>query len=95
MEELEPAATLEVDAVGIGGEAGEGGSSAGGGRSGRSRPSSKHFLRAAISWRRATFSEREEPSSERIASIRRSRSAMSPSRVVMYSVGDVSQQKGK
>lgn len=31
------------------------------------------------------FSERELPSSERIASIRRSRSAMSPSRVVMYS----------
>jgi hypothetical protein len=31
------------------------------------------------------FSERELPSSERIASIKRSRSAMSPSRVVMYS----------
>lgn len=31
------------------------------------------------------FSERELPSSERIASIRRSRSAMSPSRVVIYS----------
>lgn len=61
------------------------GSSAGGGRSGGWRESRRQRLRAEISWRRAVFSERELPSSERIASIRRSRSAMSPSRVVMYS----------
>lgn len=72
--------------VGVGGgDAGTGGSSAGGGRSGSARPSRRYFLRAAISWRRAMFSDLEEPSSERMASIRRSRSAMSPSRVVMYS----------
>lgn len=80
--------TTGEDAAGMGvrgGEAGTGGSSAGGGRSGRARPSRRHFLRAEISWRRAIFSDLEEPSSERMASIRRSRSAMSPSRVVMYS----------
>lgn len=60
-------------------------SSAGGGRSGEWRESRRQRLRADISWRRAVFSERELPSSERIASIRRSRSAMSPSSVVMYS----------
>lgn len=85
IEELELLATaLEVDA--IGGEAGDGRSSAGGGRSGSPRPSSRHFLRAEISCRRAMFSDLEEPSSERIASMRRSRSAISPSRVVMYSL---------
>ena len=66
------------------------GRGAGGGRlrEGRSAvpPSSKTFLRAAISWRRARFSDWVEPSSERIASRRRSRSAISPSRVEMYSM---------
>lgn len=75
--------------VGAGERGGERGgpdwSSAGGGRSGAWRDSRRQRLRAEISWRRAVFSEWELPSSERIASIRRSRSAMSPSRVVMYS----------
>ena len=72
--------------VGVcGGDTGTGGSSAGGGRSGRARPSRRHFLSAVISWRRAMFSDLDEPSSDRMASIRRSRSAMSPSSVVMYS----------
>lgn len=68
-----------VDDVGVG-------SSAGGGRSGSwPRDSRRQRLRAVISCRSAMFSEREEPSSLRMASMRWSRSAISPSRVVMYS----------
>jgi len=67
------------------------GRGAGGGRlsmgaSSTPRPSRRVFLRVAISWRRARFSDWVEPSSERMASRRRSRSAMSPSRVDIYSV---------
>jgi len=50
------------------------------------RPERRATLRASISWRRATFSDLEDPNSERIASRMRSRSAMSPSRVVIYSI---------
>ena len=80
---------LELDeAVG----AGERG--AGGGRTGWAeasaasspRPARRLRLRAAISWRRATFSDLDEPSSERMAEIRESRSEMSASRVDMYSI---------
>lgn len=62
---------------------------AGGGRTGASAvplPARRFFLRAAISWRRATFSDFEEPSSERMAEMRASRSDMSASRVEMYSI---------
>ena len=75
------------------------GRGAGGGRlrEGRSvvPPSSKTFLRAAISWRKARFSDCVEPSSERIASSRRSRSAISPSRVEMYSIVRLANVKEK
>jgi hypothetical protein len=50
------------------------------------RPANKLRLSAATSWRRATFSDLEEPSSERMAEMRASRSEMSASRVDMYSV---------
>jgi hypothetical protein len=67
-------------------------SGAGGGRATSSipsdepRPVSKLRLSAATSCRRATFSDLEEPSSERMAEMRASRSDMSASRVDMYSV---------
>jgi hypothetical protein len=71
----------EVDAeIGIG---------LGGGRTGeleRPAPPRRAFLSALISCCSATFSDFVEPSSTRIASIRRSRSATSPSSVVIYSV---------
>jgi hypothetical protein len=60
----------------------------GGGRTGESAcPASERraFLSAFISCWRAAFSDRVEPSSVRMASMSRSRSATSPSRVVMYS----------
>lgn len=66
----------------------------GGGRTGVSgtpRAAMKCFLRAAISWRSAMFSDWEEPSSERIAVISESRSEMSASRVEMYSVANRNQ----
>ena len=65
------------------------GSGPGGGRTGESaRPAGERraFLSALISCCRAAFSDLVEPSSVRMASISRSRSATSPSRVVMYSV---------
>ena len=58
---------------------------AGGGRTGLARPSSMARLSASTSCLSATFSSFVEPSSSRMASIRRSRSAMSPSSVVIYS----------
>ena len=61
----------------------------GGGRAGDSaRPAGERraFLSALISCCSAAFSDFVEPSSVRIASMSRSRSATSPSRVVMYSV---------
>jgi hypothetical protein len=60
----------------------------GGGRAGDSaRPAEarRAFLSAPISCLNAAFSDWLEPSSVRIASISRSRSAMSPSSVVIYS----------
>ena len=78
---------LDAPDVNAAGTAGRG---AGGGRTGvsmRPLPSSNAFLSAEISWRSARFSDLVLPSSLRMASIRRSRSAMSPSRVVMYSRG--------
>jgi hypothetical protein len=68
--------------------AGTAGRGAGGGRMGESsaRPERSAFLSASTSWRRARFSSLVLPSSERMASSSRSRSAMSPSSVVMYSV---------
>lgn len=68
--------------------AGISGRGAGGGRTGvvgKPLPSRRAFLRVAISCLRATFSDFVPVSSDRIQSMRRSRSAMSPSRVVMYS----------
>jgi hypothetical protein len=65
------------------------GSGLGGGRAGDSaRPAGERraFLSALISCCRAAFSDLVEPSSLRIASMSRSRSATSPSRVLMYSV---------
>lgn len=62
----------------------------GGGRTGASpmpRPLSRDFLRAAISCLSATFSDFEDPSSERMAEMSASRSEMSASSVEMYSVG--------
>lgn len=50
------------------------------------RPARRVRLRAVISCLSARFSDCVDPSSERMASRRRSRSAMSPSRVDMYSV---------
>ena len=50
------------------------------------RPARRVRLSAAISWRSAKFSDLDEPSSVRMASRSRSRSAMSPSSVDMYSV---------
>lgn len=73
------------------GEAAEsaGDKGAGGGRTGAGetpRPERRDFLRIATSWRRATFSDVEDPSSDRMAEMRASREAMSASRVEMYSV---------
>ena len=68
--------------------AGISGRGAGGGRMGvvgKPRPSRRDFLRESISLRRATFSDFVPMSSVRIQSMRRSRSAISPSRVEMYS----------
>ncbi len=65
------------------------GSGLGGGRTGdTARPAVERsvFLSALISCCKAAFSDLVEPSSTRILSMRRSRSATSPSRVVMYSV---------
>ena len=62
---------------------GPGGGSAG--DSARAAEARRAFLRAPISCLNAAFSDWLEPSSVRMASIRRSRSAMSPSSVVMYS----------
>ena len=59
---------------------------AGGGRTGLARPSSMARLSASTSCRSATFSSFVEPSSSRMALMRRSRSAMSPSSVVIYSI---------
>lgn len=62
----------------------------GGGSAGESvRPAEarRAFLRALISCLNAAFSDWLEPSSVRMASMRRSRSAISPSSVVMYSSG--------
>lgn len=81
--------SAEVDAelrAGVGAEIGIG---LGGGRAGelaRPAPPRRAFLSALISCCSAAFSDFVEPSSTRIASIRRSRSATSPSSVVMYSV---------
>lgn len=87
MDELDVLAeVLEAAMVGTGRDAGERESSVGGGKSERPRPSRRHFLRAAISSRKAMFSDLEDPSSVRTASIIRSRSAISPSRVVIYSI---------
>lgn len=61
----------------------------GGGRIGeleRPAPPRRAFLSALISCCNAAFSDFVEPSSVRIASMRRSRSATSLSRVVIYSV---------
>lgn len=83
------AGELDFDELAAKTEAGIAGRGAGGGRigvSGRPRPSRSAFFKALISWRRATFSDFVLPSSVRMASMRRSRSAMSPSRVVMYSI---------
>jgi hypothetical protein len=64
-------------------------SGAGGGRTGAGpRLSRSVRLRVAISWRRARFSDWVEPSSERMAERRRSRSAMLSSRVEIYSAYD-------
>lgn len=65
----------------------KGESGAGGGSIGLARPASMAFFSAATSERSAEFSDLVLPSSARIASIRRSRSAMSPSSVWMYSAG--------
>jgi hypothetical protein len=79
----------EVDAelrAGVGAVIGMG---LGGGRTGeleRPAPPRRAFLSALISCCIAEFSDFVEPSSTRIASMRRSRSATSPSRVVIYSV---------
>jgi hypothetical protein len=79
----------EVDVVlraEVGAEIGMG---PGGGRIGeleRPAPPRRAFLSALISCCSAAFSDFVEPSSERIASMRRSRSATSPSSVVIYSV---------
>ena len=79
----------EVDAelrAGVGAEIGMG---LGGGRAGeleRPAPPRRAFLSALISCCSAAFSDFVEPSSARIASMRRSRSATSPSSVVIYSV---------
>ena len=76
----------EVEAVGTSVDKGETGESgAGGGSIGEARPSRMAFLSAATSCRRAWFSDLVVPSSLRIASMRRSRSAMSHSSVEMYS----------
>jgi hypothetical protein len=63
---------------------GPGGGSAG--ESARPTPARRAFLSALISCLNAAFSDWLEPSSVRMASMRRSRSEMSPSSVVMYSV---------
>ena len=80
-------AEVEVELrAGVGAEIGIG---LGGGRTGelaRPAPPRRAFLRALISCCSAAFSDFVEPSSTRIASIRRSRSATSPSSVVIYSV---------
>lgn len=79
----------EIDALlraGVGAEIGMG---FGGGRAGeleRPAPPRRAFLSALISCCSAAFSDFVEPSSARIASMRRSRSATSPSSVVIYSV---------
>ena len=62
------------------------GRGAGGGSTGAGLACKRDFLRVSISCLRAWFSDLVEPSSVRIASMRRSRSATSASRVVMYSV---------
>ena len=62
---------------------GPGGGNAG--ESARAAEAIRAFLRALISCLNEAFSDWLEPSSVRIASMRRSRSAISPSRVVMYS----------
>ena len=62
----------------------------GGGRTGeleRPTPARTAFLSALISCCSAAFSDFVEPSSARMASISRSRSATSPSSVLIYSVG--------
>jgi hypothetical protein len=66
------------------------------GDSARPRPAEarRAFLRALISCLNAAFSDWLEPSSVRIASIRRSRSAISPSSVVMYSAIDFLRYSG-
>lgn len=64
---------------------GPGGGSAG--ESARPAEARRAFLRALISCLNAAFSDWLEPSSVRMASMRRSRSAISPSSVVMYSRG--------
>jgi hypothetical protein len=80
----------EVDATFL--DAGTGadiGSGLGGGRTGElARPAEARsaFLSALISCCRTAFSDFVEPSSARMASISRSRSATSPSSVLIYSV---------
>lgn len=72
-----------------GGAGAEIGSGLGGGRAGEpARPAAprRFFLSAFISCCNAAFSDFVEPSSERMASMSRSRSATSPSSVLMYSV---------
>ena len=54
-------------------------------------PSTRSFFKAVISWRRARFSDSCEPSTVRKWSSNRSRSAISPSSVVMYSVEEENQ----
>lgn len=78
-DELELGRELKLES----GESGDRG--AGGGSIGLARPSRMAFFSAATSCRKALFSDWVLPSSDRIASISRSRSAMSPSSVAMYS----------
>jgi hypothetical protein len=86
-DEEEDALVEEEEAVGARLESGDTGESgAGGGNIGDARPSSMAFFSAATSCLSALFSFLVVPSSLRMASMSRSRSAMSPSSVTMYSV---------
>lgn len=69
------------------------GRGAGGGSIGLPWPSNSALLSASISCRSAPFSDLVDPSSPRMASMRRSRSAMSVSRVVIYSNSELARLK--
>jgi hypothetical protein len=69
------------------------GRGAGGGRRGADGSCKRAFFNASISCRSAVFSDLVEPKLPHIASMRRSCSAMSISRVVMYSVDHISNEK--